>query len=63
MLGARMGRHYGSKASRQDAFEFLNGNPHGSETGLYIGDLPLQDAFPNRAFLQAESVGCLSHSE
>ena len=58
-----MRRHYGSKASRKDAFEFLNGNPHGPETGLYIGDLPLQDAFPNRAFLQPESIGDFSHGE
>jgi hypothetical protein len=52
-----MGRHYGPKASSEDALEFFDGNPHRPETGLYIGDLPLQDPFPNRAFLQAESVG------
>jgi hypothetical protein len=58
-----MGRNHGTKASRKDAFEFLNGNPHSPETGLYIGDLPLQDAFPNRAFLQPESIGNFSHGE
>jgi hypothetical protein len=58
-----MGRHYGPKTSRQDAFEFLNGNPHSPETGLYIGNLPLQDAFPNRAFFQPESIGNFSHGE
>jgi hypothetical protein len=58
-----MGRHHGPKASRQDAIEFLNGNPHSPETGLYIGDLPLQDAFPNRAFFQPKSFGNLSHGE
>ena len=58
-----MGCNHGPKASSEDAVEFLNGNPHGPETGLYIGDLPLQDAFPNRAFLQSESIGDFSHGE
>ena len=60
---ARIGRHHGPKASGEDAFEFLNGNPHRPETGLHIGNLPLQDTFPNRAFLQPESVGDFSHGE
>jgi hypothetical protein len=55
--------HHGPKTSREDAVEFLNGNPHRPKTGLYIGYLPLQDAFPNRAFLQAKSVGYFAHGE
>jgi hypothetical protein len=56
-LGVRMRTHHGPKASRENAVEFLNGYPHRAETWLYIGNLPLQDAFPNRAFLQPESIG------
>jgi hypothetical protein len=52
-----MRTHHGPKASRENAVEFLNGYPHRAETWLYIGNLPLQDAFPNRAFLQPESIG------
>ena len=62
-LGNRIGSHHGAKASGEDAFELLNGNPHRPEARLYIGNLPLQDPFPNGTFLQPESVGYLSHGE
>ena len=58
-----MRRHHRPKASGEDAFEFLNGNPHRPETRLHVGNLPLQNTLSNGTFLQPESVGHLAHGE
>ena len=51
-----------TKAGRQDAFQFFYGNSHSTKTRFDVRNLPLQDAFANRAFLEAQSFCDLAPS-